>query len=132
MKPVQPPFLGDLETEVMERLWAHGEDDAKSVHNIIGKARGITLNTVQSTLQRLHRKGLLTRAKVSHAYVYAPAVTREQFNRQILGEVVKRVGAGETDAMLAAFVDLVERAGPDQLERLEQMIAERRDRTEKP
>jgi len=36
-----------------------GDADAKAVHSIIGTQRGITLNTIQSTLERLHDKGLL-------------------------------------------------------------------------
>jgi hypothetical protein len=32
---------------------------------------------------------------------------------------------GQTDALVAAFVDLTERAGVDQLQRLEALVAER-------
>src|SRR5689334_7057641 len=51
--PVRPPLLGDLESAVMNHLWAGGDGDAKAVHEKLGKRLGITLNTVQSTLKRL-------------------------------------------------------------------------------
>jgi predicted transcriptional regulator len=59
--------LGELESAVLERLWSAGPEDVKAVHQAVGARRGITLNTVQSTMERLYRKGLLARDKVSHA-----------------------------------------------------------------
>ncbi len=119
------PFLGELELAVMDRLWQCDSGDVQSLHRAIGTRRGITLNTVQSTLKRLHEKGLLARRKVSHAYVYSPACSRAELTRAVLGKVVGELADGEPDAMLTAFVDLTERAGPEQLERLERLVAAR-------
>ena len=55
------PILGELETSVLEYLWDHAEVDVKDVHRDIGAGRGITVSTIQSTLERLHRKGLARR-----------------------------------------------------------------------
>lgn len=110
----------------MEHLWARGAADAKAIHGAIGERRRITVNTVQSTLKRLHGKGLLLRDKVSHAYVYAPRHTREEFQRRALDQLLGAVVGREPEAMLAAFVDLTERAGEEHLARLERLVAERR------
>ena len=61
MPPVLAPALGDLELAVLEVLWQTDRADAKAVHSALGSARGIGLNTVQSTLERLFRKQLLAR-----------------------------------------------------------------------
>ncbi len=124
--PVRPPLLGELESSVMEFLWEGGEGEAKAVHKALGKARGITLNTIGSTLKRLFEKGLLARDKVSHAHVYRPAIRREEFQRGALGKLVGALMGGEADAMVSAFVDLAERAGPEHLERLENLVSARR------
>ena len=124
--PVRPPLLGELETSVMDHLWAGHEGDAKAVHKTLGKARGITLNTIQSTLKRLYEKGLLERDKVSHAHIYKPKVSRDEFQRGALGEIIGALMGGQADAMVSAFVDLTERAGPQHLARLEALVAERR------
>ncbi len=110
----------------MDHLWAGHEGDAKAVHKTLGKPRGITLNTIQSTLKRLFEKGLLERDKVSHAHVYKPSMSREAFHRGALGEVIGALMGGEADAMVSAFVDLTERAGPEHLARLEALVAARR------
>jgi len=119
-------MLGDLESAVMSRLWVAGDGDAKAVHAALGKRRGITLNTIQSTMKRLFEKGLLVRDKVSHAHVYRPRITREEFHRGLLGELVGSMMQGQADALVSAFVDLTERAGPEHLARLEALVAERR------
>ena len=119
------PLLGELELEVMDFLWKHGPGDVRAAHGAIGSRRRITSNTVQSTLKRLHDKGLAHREKVSHAYIYRAASTRAEFHARSLGQVVGDLSHGEADAVLAAFVDIAERAGSEQLERLEALVAQR-------
>jgi len=126
MRPTPWGLLGELELEVLDRLWLAGAGDAKAVHGRLGKRRKITLNTVQSAMKRLHEKGLLRRTKVSHAFVYEPALSKEEFHREAVGEVVEALLHGEADAMVAAFVDVAERAGGNTLAQLEQLIADRR------
>ena len=109
----------------MEHCWANAEADAKSVHDAIGRPRQITLNTIQSTLKRLYAKGLLVRRKVSHAHVYAPRMSRDEFHRDVLSGIAARLSGTEPAGMLAAFVDLADRAGSDTLERLERLVSER-------
>lgn len=120
-------MLGDLERSVMDHLWTAGCQDVKACHEAVGRRRNITLNTVQSTMERLFRKGLLRRDKVSHAYVYEASLTREAYGAQLAREVVAAaVGSAAPASLLAAFVDLAERAGEDTLAHMEQLIAVRR------
>src|SRR5262245_2880426 len=73
------PELGELERAVLEHLWQAGEADVVETHRAVGARREITVNTVGSALDRLYRKGLVTRSKVSHAYRYQPVLDRESF-----------------------------------------------------
>ncbi len=118
--------IGELEGAVLERLWSHGPSDVKSMHRRLGAERGIKLNTVQSAMERLYRKGLLSREKVSHAYVYDTRVTREQLSAQVIGQVVEQLAGPEPSVMLSAFVSLAEQEGEEALARLEAMVAARR------
>ncbi|MGC1954381.1 MAG: BlaI/MecI/CopY family transcriptional regulator [Gammaproteobacteria bacterium] len=119
-------YLGELELAVLEQLWSQGALDVKAVHRIIGTRRGVGLNTIQSTLERLFRKQLLQREKVSHAYVYTPAVQREVLMARLIEDVVETFSSGRSEPMLTAFVDLAMRVDEDNLTRLEQLIAKRR------
>jgi predicted transcriptional regulator len=120
------PRLGELETAVLEHVWAARSCDVKAVHRTLGSRRKITLNTVQSTMERLFRKGLLAREKVSHAYVYSPRQTREELGARVVEEVVSRLLQGEAVPVLEAFVDLAARTDAANLDRLERLIADRR------
>ena len=114
----------------MLRLWSGGPQDVKACHLAIGRSRRITHNTIQSTMERLYRKGLLRRDKVSHAYVYEASLTREEYGTRLARDVVAAaVGSAAPVSLLAAFVDLAERTGDEGLARLERLIAERRAAT---
>ena len=121
-----PLVVGELETAVMEHLWRSGPASVKDVHRALGRRRGIKQNTIQSTMDRLFRKGLLGRDKVSHAFVYRPAVSREELSTQVIGEVLSTLAGGETGVMLNAFANLAEREGDDALAKLEELITKKR------
>lgn len=120
--------LGDLEIATLEALWALGEGDARGLHARIGKARGITLSTLQSTLERLHRKSLLTREKVSHAYVYSPAEDRDAVMAKVVDAALERFGKGPRERFMAAFAGYAAEADDATLTAIEKMIAERKQR----
>lgn len=130
MPPALAPVLGDLELAVLDVLWQAGSADAKSVHAVLEPSRGIGLNTVQSTLERLFRKNLLAREKVSHAYQYRAELSREMLVGRLVESAVQRVAAGDGDALIAAFVDLAVRADAGQLDRMAELIARRRREAE--
>lgn len=120
------PPLGDLEQGVLDRLWEVGEADVLEMHAAVGRRRGISVNTVGSSLERLHRKGLVRRRKVSHAYRYEAVIERQTFRARRL---VEAAGGGRDLAdlgLLAAFVDLVSDVDAAALDRLEDLIARKR------
>ena len=69
---------------------------------------------------------ILARDKVSHAHVYRARVTREEFHRGLIGGLVQDLLSQHAESVVTAFVDVAERAGPETLDRLEALIAERR------
>ena len=81
---------------------------------------------MQSALERLFRKGILQREKISHAYEYSAGVSRRELVRKLVESTVHRVAGTQSDALLSAFVDLAVQADGDQLKRLEELIARRR------
>ena len=86
---------------------------------------------VMRFMKRLFEKRLLERDKVSHAHVYRPRVTREEFHRGLVDELVTGLLPGQAEAVVSAFVDVAEKAGPEHLARLEALVAERRRKRER-
>ncbi len=123
MKPLQ---LGDLEITVLNQLWQHGELDAKQMLQCVQHERGITLSTVQSTIERLCKKDLVARTKVSHAFRYRPALPREQLVGQLIVGVMAKMGHAHAAPALSSFLDMAEQIDDDALSELEKMIRQRR------
>jgi len=120
--------LGQLELAVLNYLWAHETCCVKSLHAAIGIQRGISLNTVQSTLERLFKKKLLSRIKVSHAYQYKAAVDRTQLLTRRLDDITSEIADGQTNFVLAAFIEFTARLDDTSLERLEQLITQHKNK----
>ncbi|WP_347331142.1 BlaI/MecI/CopY family transcriptional regulator [Marinimicrobium locisalis] len=122
---VNTPPLGDLEIAVMKVLWQAPEQSAKDLHATLGNARGISLNTIQSTLDRLYRKQLLSRTKVAHAFRYRPQVPRQQLIAGLINDLLGRF-ADDARSSLAAFVDAADQMDERALDELEQVLKARR------
>lgn len=112
---------------VLEHVWEVGPTDVKTAHRTIGPARGITHNTVQSTFKRLWEKGLFSRVKEGHAYVYDALIDRRELTELMVASLVDQVAGSEIGVALEAFVNLADRAGDDTLDALEALIAARRN-----
>lgn len=120
--------LGDLELAVMEHLWNAGSGDVRSVHRALGSESPRASNTVQSTLERLSRKGLLLRRKRSRAFVYEPALSREDLLLKTMSQIADRLGNADSQVLMASFVELASREDPGNLDHLQQLIDARRRR----
>ena len=120
--------LGELERAVLDRLWSDGPADVRTMHRAVGEPRGITLNTIQSTLERLHRKGIATRRKRGRAYLYGASLTRREWLSNAVEELVRGVPGAGAETVVSAFVDVLERTSEGRLEELERRVRERRRR----
>lgn len=119
-------LLGDLEKIVLQYLWKTGSADAKQVHAHFERLRGGSLNTIQSTLDRLFKKGVLAREKIGHAFHYRSAVDRNQFIGQLINDITDDFSTGGKSPLLAAFASMSTSLNDDQLDELERLIEERR------
>jgi predicted transcriptional regulator len=72
------------------------------------------------------------RDKVSHAHIYRARVSRDDFHRELIGEILGGMLSGSSDSFVSAFVDIAEQAGPQHLARLEALVNERRKKRKGP
>ena len=119
--------LGRLETAVMEILWARGEG---RVHEVArGLDRRLAYTTVMTTLDRLFKKGLLDRAKQKRAFVYAPRMSRQEWERRRAGELVANFLNGpepSREMLLSCFLEAVGAQDAPLLDELERKIRMKR------
>ena len=96
--------LGELERKVMEVLWAdlRFEVTARHVEECLP---GYAYTTILTVLDRLHRKGLVRRAKDGRAFRYAAISSREEYTAQLMREALG--AAADRDAVLVRFAETV-------------------------
>jgi predicted transcriptional regulator len=117
--------LGGLQTVVMEVLWRTPSLTVNEVEEYLQRHREIAHTTVLTTLDRMHRKGYLTREKQGKAFIYAPRYSREEFEQKMAQEVLVALLDQFTEPALSAFVDIVSEDS-ETLDRLDQLIKEKR------
>src|SRR5215831_516578 len=95
--------FGELEAEVMHRVWAHdGPVTVRELFDELRTRRAIAYTTVMSTMDNLHRKGWLAREKDGKAYRYTATASREEYSARLMREALD--GGGDTEAVLSHFV----------------------------
>lgn len=95
--------LGQLEAVVMQRLWAVDHPvSVRAVLEDLQRERGIAYTTVMTVLDNLHGKGLVRREKQGRAYLYAPALSREEHTAGLLDQVLSQ--SEDRGATLLHFV----------------------------
>ena len=117
--------FGKLEAEVMQLLWQQPSQTVNEVEEKLRQKREIAHTTVLTTLDRMHRKGYLTREKSGKAFIYAPRYSREEFERGLTQEVLGALLGQFTQPALSTFVDLIA-ADESRLDELEALIREKR------
>ncbi|MFE1310500.1 BlaI/MecI/CopY family transcriptional regulator [Streptomyces sp. NPDC058755] len=96
--------LGDLEAEIMYRLWAWGRPaSARDVLTDINKQRSLAYSTVKTVADILHHKGMLTRRKEGRAWVYTPTCTRQQYTAALMQDALD--DNPDLAGALASFVE---------------------------
>ena len=118
--------LGPLETEIMEVVWDLGDVTVRDVHSRLQEKRPIAYTTVMTTLGRLADKTLVRRVEEQPAHHYLPVVSREQYARSTVKSVVDWLIGHFPDPAVAYFLDRVEKEDERVIERLREVIDERR------
>lgn len=101
------PTLGGRELEVMKILWRGEVLSAQQVLQEITD-NSLSLSTMQSTLERLHRKELISREKTGRFYLYRAAVSRNTIITQLLGEIADQLGDGDLAPMISGFMSFID------------------------
>lgn len=120
---VLPNTLGELELGVMETLWNVPHLDAKAICDGMPRFRKPNLSTLQSTLERLYRKGLVDRDKRGHAYQYFASVSRADLLGRMMGDVIHLLHDGRLETILSSFVNVAADINETSLAELEGLIA---------
>jgi BlaI family penicillinase repressor len=118
--------ISPAEWDVMAAVWESGSTTAAEVIACLGESHDWSHRTIRTLLARLVEKGALKYTADGKAYIYRPAVTREQCVRQEGRTFMNKVFGGDVGALLVHFVEDAQ-LSPDKIEKLRQLLATKKD-----
>jgi len=126
--------FGPLELQVLEAVWQAPRP--ATVKNLQPSFPGFAYTTLMTTLDRLHKKGVLARTKVGRAFAYEPLFERSEMERRLATQSIEGLLAGASgrraiEPLLSCFVDTVTERDRLLLDDLERLLKEKRTRLER-
>ena len=108
-----PDYSGDLQAEVMTAVWKLGEAKVEDVRALRPARTRLAYTTVQTVMNRLAERGLLTRERSGNAFVYRAKYQEADYLAERIGQ---RLAEASPDARRQALVSLIEDLEPGELD----------------
>ncbi|HEV3260438.1 MAG TPA: BlaI/MecI/CopY family transcriptional regulator [Gemmataceae bacterium] len=112
------PTPTSRELEILKVLWDQGPSSVRSVHRELARYEDLAYNTVQTLLRIMEDKGLVEHHVDGRTFIYTPCYSRDESAARFLD----RVFDGAADQLVLSLLR-AERIPPDELDRVQAMIA---------
>jgi len=127
-EPTPPPLPTDAEIAILAVLWRQGASTVREVHEALGKDSGYT--TTLKLLQLMFEKALVVRNERYRSHVYEARAPKEQTQRQIAGDLMKRVFDGSARSLVLGAL-AAQPASRKDLEEIRRVLDELEERRAK-
>ncbi|MFN0101898.1 MAG: BlaI/MecI/CopY family transcriptional regulator [Bryobacteraceae bacterium] len=97
----QSPLPPPLEIACLGALWTMREGTVRDVAAALAPRQTFAYTTVMTLLERLVKRGQLTRRKAGRSFVYAPAQDPAELREIAIGELARDYFGGSRDALRA-------------------------------
>ncbi len=87
--------MSPAETEILRLVWQLNEATVQQICDLLARKRNIVYKTVQTLLSRLENKGYLKHKPRGKAYVFLPAVKREDVVKRTVLDFMDRLFGGD-------------------------------------
>ena len=94
MSKKKRPAMSPAETEVLRLVWNIKEATVQQVYDALPANRKVTYVTVATLLRRLEEKGYLKHRVRGKAFIYMPAVKKEEVISRTISDMVQRLFGG--------------------------------------
>jgi predicted transcriptional regulator len=115
--------LGTLESRLMRLCWDAGRPlTAREVHELLREEHKVSPLTSTTVLNRLVRKGFLSRARADGLLRFSARLDEPDFVSQTSRRAIEGILSLGTEAVTASFVDVIAERDPEQLAALARLI----------
>jgi len=99
------PALTDSQLEIMQIIWSHEETTVTDVWHELRKEREVARNTVLTVMDRLEKRGWLSKKSIGKTHHYSAAVNQKKTLMQVVRKMVDTAFSGSVDEMIVALLD---------------------------
>src|SRR5262245_3529345 len=117
--------LGDLQLQIMKALWSRKEATVAAIQEAVPGGSDLAYTTVATMLRKMEARGMVRHRADGRTFVYRPAIAEDQVSRGMAEHVLDRLFGGSVEALVSHLLRLRE-IGQDELDRLQDLIAQRR------
>ncbi len=117
------PTPGEL--DVLNVLWDRGPCTARQVWTVLNEKRRRHYTSVNSLLNTMADKGLLTRHSDQRAFLYEANIAREKTQGQLVQDLVGRAFEGSPSSLVLQVLDHCN-PSPEEMDQIAKMIRQYR------
>jgi predicted transcriptional regulator len=122
------PFTGELQTQVMSALWRLGSGTVEQVRSALPPRYRGAYNTIQTVLNRLAERGLLSRSKSGNAIEYRPVFSEAEYLSRAISQTLAAASMDARQAALARLIGGLDKGELEDLQRLAEEMGKPRRR----
>jgi predicted transcriptional regulator len=120
------PLQGELQTQIMAAMWRLEEGTVEDVRQALPDRNRGAYNTIQTVLNRLAERGLLSRRRRGQQIVYTPALAEADYVSRALERTLSRATSEARQVALAQLIGGLPEDERAELRKLERSVARRR------
>jgi predicted transcriptional regulator len=117
---------GDLQVQLMAALWRLGSGTVEEVRNELPPRYRGAYTTVQTVLNRLASRGLLSRARTGNTMVYRPEISEAEYLQRSIRRTLSGASSAARQVALANLIGDLESDELAELQRLARDMERRR------
>lgn len=118
--------LGHLEEDLLNYLWESGEATGRQIFDAVSQRRRSAYHTILTVLNRMSRKGLLSKKKQAGVFHFSAALSREEFELLACQQAIKGALSISRSNAISAIVNLLSQDDPRLIDELECVIEQKR------
>ena len=122
------PLTGELQAQVMAAVWRLGRATVEQVRSALPPRYRGAYNTIQTVLNRLADRKLLSRHKVGNAFEYRPRVSEAEYLSLSIAQTLAGASMAAREAALAQLIGALD---DDELSDLRQLARETSEKRRK-
>jgi BlaI family penicillinase repressor len=111
----------EAELAILRVLWDGQAQSVRAIQQVLNESRPTGYTTVLKLMQIMTEKGLVERDETCRPQIYRARYTRQQTQRQLLGDLMNRAFGGSVKALVLQAL-AAKKSSPEELEAMEKLL----------